>query len=144
MSASWWVGNLLAYSVQVALLVAVGGLAAAALRLKQPRVMLAYWQALLAACLLLPLLEPWQRMGFAPAGGVATIIATKAGGADSLLSSFPLHAWVLAVLVAGVGLLRLAWGFGVSAITGAPYRSLAGRASRGAGARKCHTRVLFL
>ncbi len=112
MSASWWLGNLLAYSVQVALVVAVGGLAAAALRLKQPRVVLAYWQALLAACLLLPLLEPWQRMGFAPAGGVATIIGTEAGRGDSLLAQFPLHVWVLLVLVTGVslGLLRLALG----------------------------------
>ena len=53
MSTSWWLGNLVAYSVQVALVIGVGGLAAAVLRLKQPRVTLAYWQALLAACLLL-------------------------------------------------------------------------------------------
>jgi len=113
MSASWWLGNLLAYSVQVALVVGVGGLAAAVLRLKQPRVMLAYWQALLVACLLLPLLERWQRMDLGPAGGAATIINTEAAGAGSLLDLFPLHAWVLLVLVAGVGLglLRLALGF---------------------------------
>lgn len=112
MSASWWLGNLLAYSVQVALVVGVGGLAAAVLRLKQPRVMLAYWQALLAACLLLPLLEPWQRAVSAPGGGAATIISTGSTGADSLLDLFPLHAWVLLVLLAGVGLglLRLALG----------------------------------
>ena len=112
MSASWWLGNLVAYSVQVALVVVVGGLAAAVLRLKQPRVMLAYWQALLGACLLLPLLEPWQRMGFAPAGGAARIISTEAGGVDSLVSLFPLHGWVLLVLVAGVGLglMRVALG----------------------------------
>jgi hypothetical protein len=112
MSASWWLGNLLAYSVQVALVVGVGGLAAAVLRLKQPRVMLAYWQALLAACLLLPLLEPWQRMASVPGGGAVTIISTEVAGADSLLDLFPLHAWVLPVLVAGmgIGLLRLVLG----------------------------------
>jgi hypothetical protein len=33
MSAAWWLGNLAAYSVQVALVVAVGGLTAAALRI---------------------------------------------------------------------------------------------------------------
>ena len=112
MSASWWLGNLAAYSVQVALLVTVGGLTGAVLRLKQPRVMLAYWQALLAACLLLPLLEPWQRMGFTPAGGTAPVIRTEAGGVDSLVSLSALHGWVLPVLVAGVGLglLRLALG----------------------------------
>jgi TonB family protein len=112
MSASWWLGNLLAYSVQVALVVGTGGLAAAALRLKQPRVVLAYWQALLGACLLLPLLEPWQRLDFAPAGGAATIIRTQGGGVDSLVSLFPLHDWVLLVLAtgAGLGLMRLALG----------------------------------
>ncbi len=112
MSASWWLGNLLAYSVQVALVVGVGGLASAVLRLKQPRVMLAYWQALLGACLLLPLLERWQPMDLAPAGGAARIISTEAAGVDSLVSLFPLCGWVLLVLVVGVGLglLRLALG----------------------------------
>ena len=104
MSASWWLENLAAYSVQVALVVLAGGLAAAALRLKQPRVMLAYWQALLAACLLLPLLEPWQRVASAPAGSSATIIGTGTAGADSLISLVPLPAWVLPLLVAGIGL----------------------------------------
>jgi TonB family protein len=112
LSASWWLGNLLAYSVQVALVVGVGGLAAAVLRLRQPRVVLAYWQALLATCLLLPLLEPWERTASAAGGGAATIISTEAAGADSLVSLFPLHGWVLLVLVAGgiLGLLRLALG----------------------------------
>ena len=112
MSASWWVGNLAAYSTQVALVVAMGGLAAAVLRLKQPRVMLAYWQALLAACLLLPLLEPWQRMGSAPASGIATTISTQADGMGSLGSLFSVHRWLLLVLIVGVGLglVRLALG----------------------------------
>ena len=35
-----------------------------ALRLKQPRVLLAYWQALLAAAVLLPLLEPGREVGW--------------------------------------------------------------------------------
>jgi TonB family protein len=112
MSASWWLGNLLTYSVQVALVIAVGGLTGAVLRLKQPRVLLAYWQAILAACLLLPLLQLWQRMGSGPAGGAATIIGIEVGDVDSVLGLFPIYAWVLPVLVAGVGigLLRLALG----------------------------------
>ena len=112
MSTSWWLGNLVAYSTQVAVVVLVGGLAAAVLRRKQPRVMLAYWQAVLAACLLLPLLQLWQRMGSSPAGSSATIIGIQAGDVGSVLGLFPLHAWVLPVLVAGVGLglLRLALG----------------------------------
>jgi TonB family protein len=112
MSAAWWLGNLAAYSVQLALVVAMGGLTAALLRLRQPRVMLAYWQALLAACLLLPLLEPWKQSGLAPTGGVATDVSTKSGGASSLVSLVPFPIWVLLLIAAGVGvgLLRLALG----------------------------------
>jgi TonB family protein len=66
----------------------------------------------MAACLLLPLLQLWQRMGSGPAGSSATIIGIEAGDVDSVLGLFPLHAWVLSVLVArvGLGLLRLALG----------------------------------
>jgi TonB family protein len=98
--------------VQVALVVAVAGLAAAVLRLKQPRVMLSYWQGVLAACLLLPLIESWQPMGLPPGGVSATIIGTAVGGVASPVDAFPFHAWVLLALVAGVGvgLLRLALG----------------------------------
>jgi TonB family protein len=112
MSAAWWLGNLAAYSIQVALVVAVGGLAAAALRMRQPRVMLAYWQALLAACLLLPVVEPWQQTGLAPTGIVATAVSRRAAAVDSLASSLSLPAWVVLVLGAGagLGLLRLALG----------------------------------
>jgi len=87
-------------------------LAAAALRLKRPRVMLGYWQALLAGCLLLPLVEPWQEAVFAPAGSSATIIGTRTAGADSFFFLLSLSAWVLLLLAAGasLGLLRLVLG----------------------------------
>ncbi len=112
MTASWWLGNLAAFSVQVTLVVAVGGLAAAVLRLRQPRVMLAYWQALLAVSLLLPLVEPWHQAGFVPAAGSLTAVSTKADGVDSLVSLVPYQTWVLLLIAAGVGvgLLRLALG----------------------------------
>jgi TonB family protein len=108
-----WLANLGSYCVQVATLVAAGGLAAGLLRLRQPRVMLAYWQTLLAACLLLPLIQPWHQMALAPAGGAAT--ATVRTGPVVLGSPaflFPLQTWILLVLVAGgvLGLLRLALG----------------------------------
>ena len=105
MSASYWLENLFAYSVQVALVILVGGLVAAALRLKQPRVMLAYWQALLAACLLLPLLEPWQRVVLSPAASSATIISAHASKAESLVSLVPAQQWLLLTLLAGAGLV---------------------------------------
>ena len=52
--------NLAAWSAQAALLIAAGFLAAWAFRLRAPRVRLAYGQALLAICLLLPVVEPWR------------------------------------------------------------------------------------
>ena len=111
MSASWWLGNLTAYSIQVALMVAASGLMVATLRLRQPRVMLAYWQALLATCVLLPALEPWQQAGLV-AGASATSVRAEAGSVDSLVSSLPFQTWALLLLLtgAGVGLLRLTLG----------------------------------
>lgn len=61
MSAAYWLGNLAAWSAQVAALIAAGGLAAFVFRLRVPRFRLAYWQTLLAMCLLLPAVEPWRR-----------------------------------------------------------------------------------
>jgi TonB family protein len=72
--------------------------------------MLVYWQALLAACLLLPFIQPWHRMAFAPAGGAATAtVRTDAVVVGLPAFLFPLQTWILLVLVAGgvLGLLRL-------------------------------------
>ncbi len=55
-----WLGNLAAWSAQAGVLIAAGSLAAWVFRLRAPRVRLAYGQALLAACLLLPAVEPWH------------------------------------------------------------------------------------
>jgi len=56
-----WFSNLVFWSVQVALLVLAAALLSRALKLGQPRVLLAYWRSLLAIGLLLPLIEPWHR-----------------------------------------------------------------------------------
>jgi TonB family protein len=61
MNAANWLTNLAAWSAQAAVLVAAGSAAAWAFRLRAPRIRLAYWQALLAICLLLPAVEPWRR-----------------------------------------------------------------------------------
>ena len=64
---SWWLGNLLEYSLQVMLLITAGGLLAAVFRLREPRLRLAYLQTLLACCLLLPLVQPWRESVATPA-----------------------------------------------------------------------------
>jgi beta-lactamase regulating signal transducer with metallopeptidase domain len=56
-----WLRDLIAYSIQIAALVGAAAILANVLRVRAPKVRLAYWQALLALCLFLPLLEPWQR-----------------------------------------------------------------------------------
>ena len=61
MSAAHWLGNLAAWSAQAAALIAAGSMAAWGFRVRAPRIRLAYWQVLLAICLLLPAVEPWRR-----------------------------------------------------------------------------------
>jgi TonB family protein len=54
-----WLSDLAAYSIQLAVLVATAAVVTSLLRLRQPRAAVAFWQVLLAAALLLPLLQPW-------------------------------------------------------------------------------------
>lgn len=56
-----WFSNLLYWSVQVGLLVLAAGPLPRLLQIRQPRVLLVYWRALIAVSLLLPFLQPWHR-----------------------------------------------------------------------------------
>jgi TonB family protein len=51
--------NLAVYSVQLAVLVAAAAVMAALLRLRSPLSSLRFWQAILAAAIMLPLVQPW-------------------------------------------------------------------------------------
>jgi TonB family protein len=53
--------NLVAYSMQIGLLVGLAAFLPAVLRLRLPASRLAYWHFLLAACLLLPAVRPWKQ-----------------------------------------------------------------------------------
>ena len=68
-----WLTDLVNYSAQIAVVIAVGSLAPLLLRLRRPDAMLVYRQLLLAACLLLPLLQPWRRPAVAPSGEVLVV-----------------------------------------------------------------------
>jgi len=110
MSAAPALANVGAYSLQLTLLAVVGGLAARAMRLRAPGAMLAYWQGLLAACLLLPALQPWR----AVADGRGTVTwettAGPAAGTGSPLALAPVLAATLAVVaLLRVGGLALGW-----------------------------------
>jgi TonB family protein len=61
-SGPLWFDNLSAYCLQTIVLVATADLLPRLFRLRAPRVMLTYWQVLLALCLLWPLLQPWKHL----------------------------------------------------------------------------------
>jgi TonB family protein len=60
MTARLVLSNVASFALQVTVLVAAGAALARAFRIDEPRAMLGYWRALLLACLLLPLLQPWH------------------------------------------------------------------------------------
>jgi TonB family protein len=55
-----WLNNLIAYSLQIAILAAAGTLFAYLFQLRLPRVTLIYWQVLLFICLIVPFLQSWE------------------------------------------------------------------------------------
>ena len=52
--------NFIAYCLQIGLLTGATGWIPAALRMRSPKARLFFWHALLAVCLLIPLIEPWR------------------------------------------------------------------------------------
>jgi len=62
MNAPLWFSNLMFWSAQVLLLVLAAGFLPWLLRIRQPRVLLGYWRAVLAISLLLPFVQPWHRI----------------------------------------------------------------------------------
>ena len=100
--------NLAAYCVQIGVLMVVAGGAASLLRLRQPKLMLAYWRFLLLLCLLLPLLQPWRTQ-------TAALLQQAAWGSAAIDARFiesPLPgpiAWAAAAVLLGGIVLRFAW-----------------------------------
>ncbi len=62
MNTPLWFSNLLFWSAQVAVLALAAAFLPRLLQLRQPRVLLAYWRALLAVAFLLPVIQPWHRI----------------------------------------------------------------------------------
>ena len=108
MNGALWFHNLLAFYLQVAGIAIAGVLLPRVLRLRAPRVLYVYWQALLAACLLLPLLQPWQRTVSVPSGTSASRIVWDLAPASSASTAFPFASAILVCVASGI-CLRLAW-----------------------------------
>jgi protein TonB len=115
--------NLLAWSLQILALVVVAGALPWILRIHEPAVRHGYWRALLLACVLLPILQPWQPMPHADALSfgplpIATTSATGPSsvpaGVDATRAAWP-EAWAdtiidaAAVVLVGGILLRGLW-----------------------------------
>lgn len=125
MSALLWLQNLISYSLQIAGLALAGLFAPRLLRLGTPRPLYAYWRVLLAACLLLPLVQPWQHFETRRGGTSASRILFDLAPAASPLPGFPLASLILVALVGGMGLRLGGLALGLAKLT--RYRQTAGR-----------------
>ena len=100
--------NLVAYSMQIGLLVGLAAFLPAALRLRLPASRLAYWHILLAACLLLPAVRPWKQ-------AVLTLTAYVPPAITAPVPPLPVPQPTLppaeiALILVGAGMLiRMAW-----------------------------------
>jgi TonB family protein len=99
--------NLATYCLQVGLLIGLAAFVPTLLRLRMPRAKLAYWHILLAACLVLPLVHPWQQEAAAGDVQVTSMILAVQPSAPAA-HSVPWNQVGLVVLAAGV-LGRLIW-----------------------------------
>jgi TonB family protein len=112
MNLSWWLHNLAAYSLQIALLVMVGSLLPPVLRLRMPAALLLHWQGLLGICLLLPAIQPWKQT-FTNAVADVSIAVRPVSISGSKTAAFPIfEAVALAIAIgAAARLAFLAAGF---------------------------------
>src|SRR5215510_8016259 len=116
MTPHLWLTDLTHYSAQIAVIITLGSLAPWLLGLRRPDAMLVYRQALLAVCLLLPLLQPWRSPASLSSGevsvGVTTVVSSAAPARHwpTLEQSTILLLWAGALARLGLlamGLIRL-------------------------------------
>jgi TonB family protein len=100
--------NLVAYSMQIGLLVGLAAFVPAALRLRLPASRLAYWHILLAACLLLPAVGPWKQAVVTLSAYVPTAITAPAAPQPAPAPTLPPTEIALILLGAGM-IVRLGW-----------------------------------
>ena len=121
MNTPIWFSNLVLWSAQVALVAATAALLSSLFRIRQPRVLLAYWRALIVACLLLPAAQPWHRLPSprattstpyieVPAAEPATLPAVPLWHLPSLGTVAP---WLGLILLAGIAVRFLFFALGL-------------------------------
>jgi TonB family protein len=111
MNLGLWLDNLLAYSLQVAALAAVGTILPLVLRLRHPGVLLNYWQLVFGACLSLPFVQPWRSVQLETfsLNNLGTVqVHTSFSVATAAPVGLSLPKVIVTVLMLGA-LARLAW-----------------------------------
>gem|GEM_PF-333040 len=108
-----WIDNLVAYSLQIAILAAAGTLLAYMFRLRLPRVSLLYWQILLLACVFLPVLQKWEHPAAVPIPPATTTMEIHIPSASVFagpvpINNLPITETIVFILVAGA-VLRMIW-----------------------------------
>jgi TonB family protein len=104
--------DILSYSLQLSLIIGAGAALAFAFRIREPRVTLACWRTLLAACLLLPLCQPWLTSGSTS----VTMAILPVAGADVAPQLSPAAAAPAPWSIAALSLLALAAGIALRAL----------------------------
>ncbi|HEY4839906.1 MAG TPA: hypothetical protein VIH72_14920, partial [Candidatus Acidoferrales bacterium] len=121
MNTPYWFSNLAYWSAQVALLVLAAGFLPHLFKIRQPRVLLIYWRALIAAALLLPFAQPWHRpeplptINFVPATGEFTSIVIGAP-AQAVTHWYHPSAQIIAAIVGLIILAGIATRFTILAL----------------------------
>jgi TonB family protein len=129
MSTSQIWPNILAYALQIGLLVALGAVAPTVLRLRTPRARLLYWQALLVACVGLPWVQPWRQEVVSLSNANVLTTASRATANPSVLTPaaaaftpahgpIPFATIVLWLLLAGFVTRLLSLGIGLARLAG--------------------------
>ena len=99
--------NLGTYCLQVGLLIGLAAFVPTVLRLRLPRAKLAYWHILLAACLILPLVHPWQQEAAAGDVQIASVIVAVQ---SSAMASRQIPWTLVGLIVLAGGMFgRLIW-----------------------------------
>lgn len=112
MALPLWISNLIAYSLQIAILASAGTLLACLFRLRVPRVSLIYWQILLLACLFLPALQSWKHPVLGPARLAPAVLSPAVeslGLPASPKPTFRIPEEAVALILAAGACLRLMW-----------------------------------
>src|SRR5262249_26589101 len=105
------VGNLQSWLIQVFLIASIGALLPLIFRLRHPRSQLVYCHLLLVACLMLPLIQPWQHPRILVSSTpptAQTSIETLPLKPPTSVAGIPWSVVMIAIIGSGI-VLRLSW-----------------------------------